>query len=467
MQTLYRYRFAMCSAALLLLPAFFVVAPSYCSAEGPPSSPYESLAVELTKGADQTADGVITHGDTLTLSRCIDIALRENPSRRAAESAVDASIGRVGQAQANYYPQVNWMSSYDRIHPASGRTTSSFGASSEQKTFDEYASSLSLSQLIFDFGKTSSSVNIQRFNLASSRADVETTTDQIIFNVKQAYYGLLRAKRNRDAAVDIVKQLQLHLDQAKGFYEVGIRAKIDVTKSEADLSTAKLGLIRAENAIKISWVTLNNAMGVPNAPLYTIEDNLAFEKFAIAFEDALGRAYEHRPDLKSLVAKREAAQQSVRLAESGYYPAISGNASYNWSGEELSNIDNGWSAGVTLTLPLFSGFLTKNQVAEAKSNYSTLKASEESLRQQILLDVQQAYLGLLEADDSISTAEIGLKSAQENLDLAQGRYEAGVGSPVEVSDAFATYANAQVAYTGALYNYKIAQASVEKAIGTR
>ena len=96
-----------------------------------------------------------------------------------------------------------------------------------------------------------------------------------------------------------------------------------------------------------------------------------------------------------------------------------------------------------------------------------LKANEDSLRQQIQLDVRQAYLNLQAAEASIATAELASQQAKENLDLAQGRYAAGVGSPVEVSDAFATYVTAQANYTGALSNYKIAQANIEKAMGVR
>jgi outer membrane protein TolC len=116
---------------------------------------------------------------------------------------------------------------------------------------------------------------------------------------------------------------------------------------------------------------------------------------------------------------------------------------------------------------LFSGFLTSHQVAEAKSNLYILRANEESLRQQILLDVRQAYLNLQAAEASISTAELAAKQAKENLDLANGRYSAGVGSPIEVSDAFATYVTAQANYTSALANYRIAQANIEKAMGAR
>jgi outer membrane protein TolC len=168
------------------------------------------------------------------------------------------------------------------------------------------------------------------------------------------------------------------------------------------------------------------------------------------------------------VAKREAAQESVGLARTGHYPELNGSATYGRSGQELdSSLDHGWSAGVVLTVPLFNGFLTSHQVAEAKSNLYVLKANEETLRQQVLLDIQSAYLNLQQANDSIATAELAVQQAQENLDLANGRYAAGVGSPIEVTDAFAAYSNAQASYTNALYSYKIAQASIEQAMGER
>jgi outer membrane protein TolC len=159
---------------------------------------------------------------------------------------------------------------------------------------------------------------------------------------------------------------------------------------------------------------------------------------------------------------------NISLARSGYYPVLSGNASYNWAAEnKASPLEEGWSAGVVLTVPLFNGFLTSHQVAEAKSNLYVLKANEEFLRQQIMFEVRQAYLNLQAAEASISTAGLAAEQAKENMDLANGRYAAGVGSPVEVSDAFATYVTAQANHTGALSNYKIAQANIEKAMGAR
>lgn len=405
-----------------------------------------------------------TSAPVLTLSRCIEIALAKNPSILAAMNTVDVNQSRVGEARSNYYPQVSAQATYSRINSALTTT-----AGNSSTTFGQYSGSVLLSQNILDFGRTSSQVDISKYTLASSRSDLQTTQDAVILSVKQAYYGVLQTKRNRDVAADVIKQFQLHLDQAKGFYDVGTKAKIDVIKAEVDLSNAKLSLINAENAFKIAWVNLNNAMGTPDAPEFAIEDNLSFQKYPVTLEEATARAFDNRPDLKSIIAKRQAAESNISLQRSGYYPVLSGNASYTKSEVDLQpyTVNNSWIAGVTLTFPLFNGFQTSNQVAEAKSNLYVLKANEETLRQQILLDVRQAYLNLQAAEASIATAELAAQQAKENLDLANGRYAAGVGSPVEVSDAFATYVSAQASYTTALANYRIAQASIEKAMGAR
>ena len=257
-----------------------------------------------------------------------------------------------------------------------------------------------------------------------------------------------------------------HLDQAKGFYEVGTHPKYDVTKAEVDLSNAKLNLIKTENTVKVSKVTLNNAIGVPDAPDYTIEDNLAFQKYEITFAQAIETAYKNRPDLQSAIAKRMSLERAVDLAKTGYYPVLTGNAAYSRGGSSFP-LEEAWSAGVAITLPIFSGFLTKNQVEEAKANVGVARANEETLKQSILLDVQQAHLNLMVAEESITNTELTVKQATENFEIANGRYAAGVGNPIEVADAEVLLANGRTAYNQALYDYKVARASLEKAMGIR
>jgi len=279
---------------------------------------------------------------------------------------------------------------------------------------------------------------------------------------------VLLTKRQREVAEQTVKQFEQHLTQARGFYEVGAKPKYDVTKAEVDLANSKLSLIHAENAFRVAKVTLNNALGLPEAPEYEVVDNLEFSKYGVTFEQAKDRAYQNRPDLKSSLAREKAAKSSVNLAWTGYAPYLTGNASYQWGGQTLEvPLEDGWNVGVNLNIPLFNGFLTKYQVDESKANFKIAVANEELLRQGIMLEMQQAYLSLIAAEDSVPAAELAQKSAQENLDLANGRYAAGVGSPIEVTDAEVAFVNAQANYIQALYNYKIAQATLLKAMGER
>jgi len=449
-----------CMALIAFMSLTFATAGS-AAAPIPPSEP-AATAPGQTVSKTTTTGGEVNQAKVLTLNQCIDISLRNNPTVRASMFGVDVTQSRVGEARSGYYPQLSASASYARVHPQPN--TVIFNTPTE---FDQYLTGFTLNQLIYDFGKTSQQVDISKFNLESSRSDLNTTQDTIILSVKQAYYGVLQAKRNRDVAADVLKQFQLHLDQAKGFYDVGTKARIDVIKAEVDLSNAKLSLINAENALKIAWVTLSNVMGTTDAPQYDIEDNLIFHQYAITSEEAMSRAFENRSDLKSIVAKRQAAEANISFAQTGYYPSLSGFANYNWTGQTTSTLEHYWNYGVQLNVPLFSGFLTQQQTAEARSNLYILKANEDTIRQQIVLDVRQSYLNLQAAEASISTAELAAAQAKENLDLANGRYAAGVGSPIEVSDAFATYVTAQANYTSALSNYKIAQATIEKSMGAR
>ena len=448
-----------CMALIAIMPLTFATT-GLGAVEMPPSEPAVTSPGQPVSKATTTG-GDMNQAKVLTLDQCIDIALKNNPTIRASMFGVDVNQSRVSEARSAYYPQLSASASYARVHPQPNTVV--FNAPTE---FDQYLAGFTLNQAIVDFGKTSQ-VDISKYNLESSRSDLNATQDAIILSVKQAYYGVLQARRNRDVAADVLKQFQLHLDQAKGFYDVGTKARIDVIKAEVDLSNAKLSLINAENARKIAWVTLSNVMGTADAPESAIEDNLSFRKYAITPEEAMERAFENRSDLKSIIAKRQAAEANISFAQTGYYPVLSGFANYNWAGQTTSQLGPYWNYGVQLTVPLFSGFLTQQQTAEAKSNLYILKANEDTLRQQIVLDVRQAYLNLQASEASIATAELAAAQSKENLDLANGRYAAGVGSPIEVSDAFATYVTAQANYTSALSNYKIAQATIEKSMGAR
>jgi outer membrane protein TolC len=400
------------------------------------------------------AEALVRTGEMLDLQRCIAIALSRHPGIQAAAGTLRAGDSRIGQARSDYYPQLNGSAGYSRTNP-----TTSAG-----QVYDSYSSSVSLSQNLYDFGKTSTQVKIQELNRDSSRSDLDNVRTQVSFGVKQAYFGLLQAGRNRDVSREVVGQFQQHLEQASAFFEVGTKPKFDVTKAEVDLSNAKLNLIKAENAVRLARVALNNAMGLPEAPDYEVADQLSSQRVEIDLDETIRKAYDRRPDLKAIAVKKQSLEQSIELARKGYYPSVTGNAGYGWGGGSFP-LEQGWSFGAQLNVPLFSGFSTKYQVAEAQANLDVLAANEALLRQTIDQDVKQAWLNLHEAADRGVAAELIVRQAAENLELANGRYASGVGSPIEVTDALVAASNAKTAQISALYDYKLAQSSLEKAAG--
>ncbi len=406
--------------------------------------------------------GPIKKGAFLTLPQCLAIAQQKNPQIAAAQNGFLAAQSRIGEAQSNYYPQADWQTDVNHF----SSTTQSQLIGSRTITSANFDTGPSITQNLYDFGRTSSQVGIARFNSEASYQNFENVDLQIDLSVKTAYYGVLQAQRNVSAAQEVVRQATQHLTQAEGFFKVGTAPKIDVINAEVTLSNAQLSLIQAKNTLQVSWQNLNNAMGVPDAPEYVIEDNLAYAPYPITFEHALKTAYKNRPDLKSFIATEKSLDQSLRFAKAGYYPTLSGNAGYNWSGERLP-LDHGWSVGASLVVPIFNGFLTKKQIDEATANLDAAAANVQTLKQQVYLQNKQAYLNLKQAESSVATAAVGLKQARENLDLANGRYAAGVGSNIEVTDALTSFSNAQTAYINALYSHKLAEANLENAMGVR
>jgi len=394
--------------------------------------------------------------DVLDLDRCVAIAVRNHPGIVGASWSEAASRARVHEARAGYYPKVNasFTCTRGRLEDADRRDNDP----------GEYESLLSLSQTICDFGRTSAAVKVRSLDARASHADLREAARQVVFDVRKAYYAELQAKQRLDAHADEVGLLRLHLVQARRFHDAGVKPKIDVTTAEVDLGQAQLDLLRSENAVALARISLNNAMGMPDAPAYRIREGPVPGESGIALGAALKRGYENRPDLLSAQARKDAARHSVDQARREYWPVLSGSASYGFASGGFF-LDSEWSVGSTLSFPVFSGFLTRHQVAEARAVAQAARADEALVRQNIRFDIEQAYRTLESAGKQVALARLTRGRARENRELAASRYAAGVGSAVEVADAVSSETNAKTAYLTALYDYRVAVADLERSTG--
>jgi len=419
-------------------------------------------------GWAQSEDVLPPPGKPLTLDQCLAIAVKYHPSLQANRATVEAQKARVEQALAAYYPQINFNAGYNA---STSNFTVAAGAVYREPTrsytfLDIFSMGPTLTQNIYDFGRTASSVKINRENAIASEQDLATTKQTVILNVKQAYFSVLQTHRLIEVAEETLNQNKKRLEQAQGFFQAGTRPKIDVTKAEVDLANVELALIRARNNYQIARVNLNNAMGLRQDLKFAIEEAIDFRPKVIPLEEIIESAYKNRPELLQLQAKQRSQEAAIQLAQSSYYPILSGNAQYLWRSHHIGNdLYWDWILGATISIPIFTGFSSPNQVAEARANLRNLQAQEESLRQNIRLEAEQAYLSLKEAIERIGVAEKAVAQAKENYDLASGRYQVGVGQPLEVTDAEVLLANARANYINAIYDYKVAEAKIEKVMG--
>jgi outer membrane protein len=404
----------------------------------------------------------------LTLDEAVQTALANHPNVRAAKERIGAQQAVLGQQTAAYYPTVGFNNQY--------RTTQSSTSGGAPRASESYSSQANFNMILYNFGKREGAVQAARETLEATSYNYDTSVDAVVLGVKQSFYGYLQAAAIVKVRQETVSSRELLVRQARAFYEVGTRARIDVVRAESNLYTAQADLIAAQNAVKVAWVTLKNAIGLRDLPERPVADETGITAIPYTLDQARDIAYSSRPELKSFEAQRRAQDQSIATARRGHLPDLIFDASYgrrHVSDESASNgghrdtfpLQPTWSVQLSLNVPIFDGFRTTNRVEESLRNYHVIRAQEEEQRQQVALDVEQSYLRLVELQERIKANEAAAQAARENLDLANGRYQVGVGSIIEVTDAQTLYTDAQTTYIRAIYDYRIADAQLLRAIG--
>ena len=404
--------------------------------------------------------GSVDKNVNLDLNSCIYLALANNPRISEAFNDILASDARIKQVWANYFPTFSWQTGYTRLRQL--QLSDALGRNLE---FNYYLlGQISLQQMLYDFGVTQNQATIRRLDYENFIKAFEATVNDVIFQTKTSYFTVLYAYENKKVAEDAVDKFSKFYRQAKGYYKVGRSPKIDVTIAETNLSNAKLKLIQAENSVNIAIANLNYAMGLPYLKNYEILERLEYTPLDLSFEDMVKFAKESRPELKQAEIKVEQMNQTVKLAQKSYFPTLSLEGQYQRGGRSW-NSNYGFNIGGYLTFPAVNAMLVRNEIREAKYLYDKELANARIAQNNIYLELQNAYLKLIEKKNQLPVAQIQQKQATENFNLAFRMYGVGVGSPSEVKDAEVTYESAQLTYYSSVYEYNIAKAELEKAIG--
>lgn len=400
----------------------------------------------------------------LNLADCLELSLINNPKIKAAYANADAMKFKKGQTLSNYSPVVNLQGNISRIKPDMSNFRS---RGIVIDPFTKYVmGSIGISQLVYDFGFTQNQYTIDKLNWESSKSNIDSVVNDVVCQVKDAYYNLIYAIEAKRVAQETLEQFEIMFKQAEAFYEVGTKPKVDVTIAQVNMEDARAKLISASNNVDVAISALNNVMGLPFIPPYIIDTSAPFQNVEIDMRHAVEIANESRPELKIAKINVETADQAVKLAKKTFLPSLEVSANYSIGGVGTTVADtNWWDFGGYLTFPAINPFLIRNQIKEAKALLEKQKFDTKATVNDVYYDIQSTFVKLIDAKQRVPVAKLAVKKAKENYELSQGRYSVGVSDAIEYKEAQIQYYDARLSYLNTIYQYNSAKANLERAIG--
>ncbi len=400
----------------------------------------------------------------LTLQQAEEIALRNRPVVSAARFNALAAAQVPAEYGAARYPAVtgNFTGA-----GAPDNTRLAAGAINNPVIYSRLAGGVSISQLLFDFGRTSHLVEGARIQTHAAEENVKASRSQVILEVDRAFLNLLRAEAVMRVARETVASRQLVADQVNELAKARLKSGLDVTFANVALQEAKLLLSSADNERQAASANLTAALGYEDAPQFDLIDE-PFRVAPLSRDELISKALRERPDLQALFLEAQSAERFVKAENALRYPAISAVASAGLIPQAASALRGNYSAvGLNVSLPFLNGGLYRARREEADFKARAARERAKELQTVIVREISVALLNVNTAAQRVELTARLLEQASQALDLAQSRYELGLSSIVELSQAQLARTSAAIHQANAKFEYQIQRSVLNFAAGIK
>ena len=415
-------------------------------------------------------------GTPLTWEQAIQTAIEKHPLIKVAEHEALESQALIKQIESANYPQITGL------YASSGgntRVLANLGISGSLPKPTNYLTTpgIRADVLITDFGQTAHRILSQKSFTASAQKAVLTSKAMTILSVEQAYLNCLKQQRLVEIAREVMNERDLIRQQTDAFYRHQLRSKLDLDFASVEFNRAEVVLIKAQNNLILAFAALKTAMGIQGPGTYALEQTVRSVTPGTSPESLVQDALNQRPELLGSKDRIQATEEALKAAKALRFGSVNaiGTLAYTWwgheerpSGKEVSNpgANMGWyGLGGTSSVPLYTGGRIEGQIEEADARTGETQATTRSIANDIVLQVTQAYLGRLTAEQQIKVAAEKVAHAREALTLARERYTAGLGSILDVTTATADLLGAEVGLAEAQYDYRASEAALAYATG--
>ena len=397
----------------------------------------------------------------MTLADGVQMALERNCDIEESAAELDSAYWALREARRQTGPKLSWNMDADAV---GGKAYEGWG-------HKYFANQGALSMPIYSGGRLQNNIKAAQMSLSGAELTLERTRQSIRDTVAQDYYDILRCRSQMGVYEESVGNLKAHLDNVNSKYEAGTVAMADVLSSEVSLAQGRQKLVSATNAYKVAVATFNKEVGLPAETETRALDNLTYQPFNRELTECEAYALLHRPDLFQKEYNLLSNKASMEAAKSGYRPSVDASASRSIAGDGpfKSNLDSSdsWTAGISVKWNIFDNQVTQAQV---KQRAAAVHRAEAELRDQlsdVKLEVRNAYTNLRAAEENIHIMAEVVGKAEEDYNIEEARYLAGVGTNLELMDAQNKLVEAKGQYINALYSYNSYKSSLEKAMGVK
>lgn len=429
------------------------------------------LSAALTLAMSQTAFA----GETveLNLQEAMERAFNTNPAINIAGYNVKSAKATLDAARSSHLLSITAQhqsqrggADDERLQQKYNPVNGEFEPVMTKGIGNQHSNSLTASLPIYTGGKIRGTVRQAKANYNSVLEGKQKAYNDMRATVTNGYCDLLQAGNMQQLGRESVQRLEDHLKNVQAQYEVGVVAKVDVLRSQVELSNAKQSLIQAENAYQVAEANLNRIVGLPMDTTLKLDNILTYSEYAEDMAYCLDYASQYRPELEQARQGVEAAKGALMVARSGHMPQIVANASQSWSDTNWPGDENGeWGVGVGVSLNVFDSGVTWSKINGAKADLAVAEETYRDTVDAVNLDVRNCYLNLREAEKRIGTTETAVSQAEEDYRIAQVRYMAGVGTNTDVLDAQVALTQAKTNYLQAMYDYNTSKTDLENAMG--
>ncbi|RXK82020.1 TolC family protein [Chlorobaculum sp. 24CR] len=402
----------------------------------------------------------------LTLDEALRMTREHNPKARQASEEVKAADAKVAESRSAWFPQISGKAGYRYLDPVSEM---SFGGSSMKfMPNDNYDARFTAEMMLYDFGRTASTVDLAKAGRNSASIRQDMTLRDLSLATVQTFYSVLFLQEAVRVQQTEVAALQTNLDHMQKRYAEGAATRFDLLTTQVRLAGAGNRKIDYENRLRNQEITLRRLCGLDENALLNLRGSFDISAADMDADKLAASALDHRPEVMLARENLKAAAYKKNLATREFLPKIVGSASWGASNGYVPNIDKmrtNVAAGVELQVPIFDGFRKSAALREATAMKRSAEQQRLDAEQMTEAEVRQAVNNLQSSREKIETTRLQVSQADLAAKHARIRYDNGLATTLDLLDAEAALAEAELANVQSRYEYVMNAYSVRRASG--